>query len=1125
MLSIVLFLLAFLISVIAGFGQDPELTNYKTGITATWSGTKGTDYQEEYWYHDKLVNDTKVVFARSTVQITFGHNSQNIASRDGSRDKSIIGTGTGVGHVRYHMDKIWQEKRWAPAFDGGGTLYPSGQTPFTIASTGQVGLTGYNSGGNYWEGLIDSVGDEWHVLFYADDDSNYSGFTLPDGFDDAWASDGKYVLFVVNPITPAMTIRASGSGQFYTTPAWTYWVPKIHDQTTYFQGTCTFELKNIYGNNISYRINGGSTVNVGAATVTLDQDNFSTGSNTLEYWYTATPGTIRTRTVVKNPGFPSATETHGERLMGGSAGWTAFQSRATRAPYAVLIAEMQTDDGVKQTSWDGKRLQGWRFGGRNWPIGNNVMDKNAIAAKYLGWTAYRSGATGNKTYAQYAKEMLLESPLANHPVGYETSLWASYSLPCADTVYRGYWDSAFAYNAAIAYDILIGGYRSDQYSGGITPIEDYYLRDMLASWVHLSVLVSGGVVNPTAPIGMWTVSRGVGATVIACAMPKYSTSYYGTSGIDGSTTVYQWAPWQNANYTWKRYFLDDDYPTQSTLFVAPKFRFGMEGSAAQGSLIWPPSYNPAVWVDKISYASWPQCGFNIAWYANMVADYGTLANHTYLTNYLNLATNGTLQGNKTPVGPGRIHMITNLNENFPQAASNATAWIQSGDGSTEAEAINDTGLPVIWFYDDTYYGGAVTPTVDTPVISPPGSSGNSGTVNVTMTCGTAGATIRYTTDGSDPTSGSTVYSGSIPITVDTTVKARGFLASYNDSGIASETYLFGTPTVDTPVISPPGSSGNSGTVNVTMTCATGGAAIHYTLDGSTPDNGDPVYSTALAVTTDTTVKAIGILATYNDSAVATETYTFAVGSTLNAPSIAPSGNWMFSQSVTITADSNAETTYYTTDGSTPTTASNVYSAPFDVSANATIKSYSVASGYDDSPVTSVDLVIGELSLPSPSIFYWTYAPDQDATGTLNFDVLLDSGTGHNFVCGLGLNPTGSFTFSDFAIVIRASGGVWQAYNSTTYTAENSLSATGDTLYHLSLDYDIPNQTFSLDITPDGGSATTIATDYGFRNVAPAVLNAFVGWYSTNGGFSDAFAFPSMGGNPVTITVQTLTIGP
>ena len=62
--------------------------------------------------------------------------------------------------------------------------------------------------------------------------------------------------------------------------------------------------------------------------------------------------------------------------------------------------------------------------------------------------------------------------------------------------------------------------------------------------------------------------------------------------------------------------------------------------------------------------------------------------------------------------------------------------------------------------------------------------------SVALTTTTAGATIRYTTDGSEPTATSgTVYSGAITVGVSTAIRARAFKAGLVPSTTASSTYL------------------------------------------------------------------------------------------------------------------------------------------------------------------------------------------------------------------------------------------------------------------------------------------------------------------------------------------------
>ncbi len=80
-----------------------------------------------------------------------------------------------------------------------------------------------------------------------------------------------------------------------------------------------------------------------------------------------------------------------------------------------------------------------------------------------------------------------------------------------------------------------------------------------------------------------------------------------------------------------------------------------------------------------------------------------------------------------------------------------------------------------------------------------------------------------------------------------------------------------------PVAATPTFTPDAGTyltsVNVTISCETEGAAIHYTLDGSTPTETSPTYSTPITVSTTTTIKAISVVSGYENSSVAEALYT------------------------------------------------------------------------------------------------------------------------------------------------------------------------------------------------------------------------------------------------------------
>jgi Chitobiase/beta-hexosaminidase C-terminal domain/Regulator of chromosome condensation (RCC1) repeat len=124
-------------------------------------------------------------------------------------------------------------------------------------------------------------------------------------------------------------------------------------------------------------------------------------------------------------------------------------------------------------------------------------------------------------------------------------------------------------------------------------------------------------------------------------------------------------------------------------------------------------------------------------------------------------------------------------------------------------------------------------TVASPTVNPPAGT-YSAAQSVTLSTSTAGAVIRYTLDGTDPSSSSPIYFG--PVTVDwtSTLKARAFKADYVPSAVTTAAYTVTVAnTVSPPTMSPaPGRYTTARTV--TLSSATVGATIYYTLNGVDP---------------------------------------------------------------------------------------------------------------------------------------------------------------------------------------------------------------------------------------------------------------------------------------------------
>ena len=243
--------------------------------------------------------------------------------------------------------------------------------------------------------------------------------------------------------------------------------------------------------------------------------------------------------------------------------------------------------------------------------------------------------------------------------------------------------------------------------------------------------------------------------------------------------------------------------------------------------------------------------------------------------------------------------------------------------------------------------------VATPTFSPGGGT-YTGSVTVSISDATSGATIHYTTDGSTPTTSSAVYSGALAFTQTTTLKAMAAASGMTNSPVASATYTV-QQQVATPTFSPGGGT-YTGSVTVTISDATSGATIHYTTDGSTPTSSSAVYTGALTFTQTTTLKAMAAASGMSNSGVASATYT--VLQPAATPTFSPGGGtYAGLVTVTISDATSGATIYYTTDGSTPTTSSAVYTAPLTFTQTTTLKALAAGSGLANSAVASAKYTI------------------------------------------------------------------------------------------------------------------------------------------------------------------------
>ena len=164
-------------------------------------------------------------------------------------------------------------------------------------------------------------------------------------------------------------------------------------------------------------------------------------------------------------------------------------------------------------------------------------------------------------------------------------------------------------------------------------------------------------------------------------------------------------------------------------------------------------------------------------------------------------------------------------------------------------------------------GVAAVDSLDAPAIAP-GTGAYTSAQNVSMSA-LPGATIRYTTNGSEPDGASTAYTGPVNVDTSTQLKARAFKPGYTDSPTAGATYTFNYGTLAAPALTPAQSFITSGSVTMS---AVAGATIRYTTNGTDPTASSTEYTGPVTVDASTAVRAKAFKADWTTSPTTAVTY-------------------------------------------------------------------------------------------------------------------------------------------------------------------------------------------------------------------------------------------------------------
>ena len=190
---------------------------------------------------------------------------------------------------------------------------------------------------------------------------------------------------------------------------------------------------------------------------------------------------------------------------------------------------------------------------------------------------------------------------------------------------------------------------------------------------------------------------------------------------------------------------------------------------------------------------------------------------------------------------------------------------------------------------------------------------------ITITAG-SGASIYYTEDGTEPSTQSNLYNGSFTINNAATIKAIAVHTGFLTSQVAQ---------LSIEQVATPTSTYNQENGSITLSCATEGATLYYTLDGSTPTRSSTLYSSPLtAGISGKTIKVLAVKDNMLNSGVYTSnpvtiqcappTFRRIDATTVQLVCSIPTDGVIFYYTTGTTADDTGEPTSSSNPGSTIT---------------------------------------------------------------------------------------------------------------------------------------------------------------------------------------------------------------
>lgn len=257
----------------------------------------------------------------------------------------------------------------------------------------------------------------------------------------------------------------------------------------------------------------------------------------------------------------------------------------------------------------------------------------------------------------------------------------------------------------------------------------------------------------------------------------------------------------------------------------------------------------------------------------------------------------------------------------------------------------------------------------------------------------SGCDIYYTLNGSTPSKSSTRYNSGITIDGDCTLKAIAYKDGYKTSDVLTVKYTVVDITL---TADPAGGYVTKGTV-VHLYSNKSNASIRYTLNGSTPTLGDPIYkpTEGIVINQSCTLKATAKINGKNNSIISTPVmeWKYTISSGKLVLTATPSGGQVSKGSVVKLATKAEGTTvsadiYYTLNGTTPSKSSTKYSSSgISINSDCTLKAIAYKSGYETSNIITSNYTIKDDVTLTANSYTRVYGDDNPA-----FEYTVSGGT-------------------------------------------------------------------------------------------------------------------------------------